>query len=422
MNRDVSSLKTEFQRISEEKKAYSLARGNPATANLDLLTPYQVEAFQDLAARGFVVDGVDLRNYGGDSFGLKGIRRLFAEQILSSAWEQTAVYNNSSLELQARIVQWGFVKPFPGAAAPWVRGRAKAILIDPCYDRHRRICEAYGLEVLSVPMTKDGPDVAKMAAFIEGDSDVVLAIMVPMHSNPCGTTYSNDTIRSLVSLRPKNAGFRYVVDNAYAVHHLYDDIPSQVSFLDAAGAAGNPDIAFVFGSTSKITWAGSGLGAVTSTAQNMEWFRGLFESDTIGPSKIWHYVVERAISNYPGQIRGLMQAHAHIIRPKFDAVHTALAEELEGMCRSDGAPVATWTSPKGGYFLLVQTEPGLASKVIAACKDVGLTLTPAGATSPDKAKNRDTDIRLAPTSLGTPAEAAAAARVLATCIKLVSLT
>lgn len=383
-----------------------MTRGKPAADQLDLANdlltlPGNRDYFSEA--------GDDARNYGVLQ-GLPEVRALFAP-MLGAPPGQIFVADNSSLAVMHDCIVWALLKGVPGSAEPW--GRAPAFICPvPGYDRHFALCEEYGVRMLPVPMTGHGPGMDAVEA-LAADPTVKGMWCVPKYSNPSGDVYSDETVHRLAAMRTGAPDFRLFWDNAYAVHHLTDR-PHEISnILDACAKAGNPDRAFIFGSTSKITLAGAGLAFFASSPANLAWFMARVFKRTIGSDKLNQLRHVRFLKNHDGLMRH-MDGHRALLAPKFKAVETALESRLAGT----GA--ATWAKPEGGYFISLNAAPGTAKQVVALAKDAGLALTAAGSTWPHGADPHDSNLRLAPT-FPSLAEVTAASEGIALCILLAAV-
>ena len=385
-----------------------MTRGKPAPEQLDLSNPmltlpgngdYHTEA------------GEDARNYGGLQ-GLPEVRRLFAP-MLQAPFDQIVVGDNSSLALMHDCVAWAMLHGVPGSEMPWARDTAPAFLCPvPGYDRHFAICEAFGIRMLPVPMTGDGPDMDVVEALV-ADPSVRGMWCVPKYANPSGETYSDATIRRLAAMATGASDFRLFWDNAYAVHHLTERRHAIPSILDLCAQASHPERAFVFASTSKVTLAGAGLAFFAGSPANVRWYLGRAAFRTIGPDKLNQLRHLRFLKDFAG-IEAHMEAQRALIAPKFDAVLDALEARLAGT----GA--ARWSRPDGGYFVAVDVMDGTARRVVDLAREAGIALTPAGATSPYGHDPHDRTLRLAPT-YPSLRDVRAAAEGIALCILLAAL-
>ncbi|WP_428538783.1 aminotransferase class I/II-fold pyridoxal phosphate-dependent enzyme [Rhodopila sp.] len=389
-----------------------MTRGKPAPDQLDL-------ANEMLALPGnrdyFAEAGDDARNYGVLQ-GLPEARALFAPMLGAPA-EQIFVADNSSLAVMHDCIVWALLKGVPGGASAWgstmVQQTAPAFICPvPGYDRHFALCEEYRIRMLPVALTGQGPDMDAVEALV-ADPSVKAMWCVPKYSNPTGEVYSAETVRRLTAMRTGAADFRLFWDNAYAVHHLTGQQREIPSILDACAAAGNPDRAFVFGSTSKITLAGAGLAFFASSPANLAWFMARAFKRTIGSDKLNQLRHVRFLHDQAGLMRH-MDRHRALLAPKFRAVEAALDQRLAGT----GA--ATWARPEGGYFISLDAVPGTAKAVVALARDAGLALTAAGSTWPNGHDPHDSNLRLAPT-FPSLADVTAASEAIALCILLAAI-
>jgi DNA-binding transcriptional MocR family regulator len=364
----------------------NLTRGKPSPEQLDLSNellrlPDNGDFLQ--------ADGGDTRNYFGSLQGLLEARVLFSE-MLGAPPEQIVIGNNSSLAMMHDCIVYGMLKGLPNSQKPWAKDEPITFLCPaPGYDRHFAICETYGIRMIAVPMTESGPDMDKVEQLV-ADPSVRGMWCVPKYSNPDGVVYSREVVGRIAKMRTGAADFRVFWDNAYGVHHLTDVRYEVANILDACRAAGNTDRAFVFASTSKITFAGGGLALFASSPLNVGWLVGCMSKRTIGPDKLNQLRHVRFLKNGAG-IHQLMEKHRQIIVPKFAAVENGLSKHL------DGTGVATWTRPAGGYFISVNLLTGSARRVVELANQAGLALVPAGASFPYGRDPRDGHLRIAPT-------------------------
>jgi DNA-binding transcriptional MocR family regulator len=288
------------------------------------------------------------------------------------------------------------------------------IVTVPGYDRHFSLLDALGFEMVSVAITPDGPDMDAVEKLVASDPAIKGIMFVPTYSNPTGDTVSDETVRRLAGMKTAAPDFTIFADDAYRVHHLSDDPAEPLNLLRACESAGNPDRVYLFGSTSKITFAGAGIGFMASSEANVAYITRLIGFQSIGPNKIEQYRHVKFINSYPGGLDGLMRDHAANLRPKFEAVQSVLEKEL------GNGRYATWTNPKGGYFVSLDTVCPVADRVVELAKGAGVALTPAGATYPHKNDPNNSNIRLSP-SRPPVAEVAQAMEVVALCVKLATL-
>ncbi len=336
-------------------------------------------------------DGVDLRNYGGLN-GIPEARRFFAE-FLETTPDKVVVGGNSSLSMMWDVLANAMAYGVPGGLGGWRgQGPVKMICPVPGYDRHFAICEQLGIEMPTVPMTPDGPDMDAVEALV-ADPAVKAMWCVPKYSNPSGEVYSDETVERLASMKTAAPDFRLMWDNAYAVHHLGDGPAPLKNVLAAAEKAGNPDRPIVFGSTSKITYAGAGVAALAASAANVKDHLTKINFAMIGPDKINQVRHVRFFGDLAG-LKRHMDRHAEIVGPKFKAVAESLERNL------GGKGIASWSAPKGGYFVSVDLVDGTAKEVVRLCAEAGVKMTPAGATYPYGKDPRDRNLRIAPTLPG----------------------
>ena len=360
-------------------------------------------------------DGTDCRNYGGDPRGLPEMRALFGE-ILGVDAELVFVGGNASLQWMHDLVVQAMLVGVPGGEAWGGRGRAVPVkFLCPCpgYDRHFALLERYDIEMLKVAMGEDGPDVDEIARLAGSDPNVKGMFCVPRYSNPTGVTYSDDVVEAIASMRTAAPDFRIIWDDAYALH-AFDGEPDRLASLyDRCAAHGNEDRAFLVTSFSKVTFGGSGLAAVAASPRNGDWIRGFRSIQTIGPNKLNQLAHAHFFDGAVSAVRDHMKGHADLIRPKFEAVLRVLDERLGDL------GVASWSRPRGGYFVNLDTAPGCARAVVEMAGEAGVKLTPAGATFPYGIDPQDRNIRVAPT-LPALDEIETATGLLADCIVLVS--
>ena len=379
-----------------------MTRGKPAADQLDLAEPM-------LALPGnrdhFSEAGDDARNYGVLQ-GLPEVRRLFSTMV-GAPPAQIVVLDNSSLAVMHDTIVWALLKGVPGGAEPW--SKPAFLCPVPGYDRHFALCEEFGIRMIPVPMTGQGPDmdvVEKLAA----DPSVKGMWCVPKYSNPGGDVYSDETVRRLAHMQTGAPDFRLFWDNAYTVHHLTPHRHEVADILDLCQQAGHPDRAFIFASTSKVTLAGAGLAFFASSPANVAWYMARMFKRTIGSDKLNQLRHVRFLKDHAGLMRH-MDGHRALLAPKFAAVQAALDARLTGT----GA--ATWARPEGGYFISLDATPGTAKTVVALARDAGLALTAAGSTWPGGHDPEDSNLRLAPT-FPSLADVTAASEGIALCILL----
>lgn len=381
-----------------------LTRGKPSSEQLDLS-----DRLLSLPTTTTDRAGTDVRNYGGLE-GLLELREIFAD-LLGVETAQVLCQGNSSLTLMHQVVTDLLLWGAPGVDRPWKDEEVvKFVCPVPGYDRHFSMLADFGIEMVTVPMHEDGPDVDAVAALVADDPSVKGLWIVPTYANPSGSVCSQEVAARLMAMPTAAPDFRVFWDNAYAVHHLTDAEVKSADAFSLAAASGHPDRPIMFASTSKITYAGAGVAVVALSEANKAWFLRHLGMASIGPDKVNHLRHVEFFGNADG-VRAHMRKHREIIAPKFAAVDAALTAELEGL------DVAEWTRPTGGYFVNLDVLDGTASRVVELAKAAGIALTPAGASFPHGRDPRDRNIRLAPTfpSLG---EVETAMAGVATCVAL----
>jgi DNA-binding transcriptional MocR family regulator len=402
--------KEQAQQAYEAFKAKSLklnlTRGKPASSQLELST----ELLALPGASDFTAEGAtDCRNYGGLQ-GLAEARRLFSG-MMGAPPEQVIVANNASLALMHDVAAYSLLKGTCDSATPWSRQGDIAFLCPvPGYDRHFKICEDYGIRMVSVPLNDDGPEMDEVERLVANDASIKGIWCVPKYSNPTGAVYSDSVVERLAGMKTAAPDFRVFWDNAYSVHHLTSERIEIANILELAAKHGNPNRAFVFASTSKITLAGSGLALFASSKANVKWLTDRMTPRTIGPDKVNQLRHVRMLKNEAG-ILALMDRHRTLIAPKFEKVLEIFDRDLTGI------PGTSWTRPKGGYFISLEVPKGCARRVVALAKEAGVELTPAGSTHPYGKDPEDRTIRIAPTFPDLP-EVAMAAQGVAVCVQL----
>ncbi|WP_433249409.1 aminotransferase class I/II-fold pyridoxal phosphate-dependent enzyme [Streptosporangium sp. CA-135522] len=382
-----------------------LTRGKPSGRQLDLSS-----ALLTLPDGHTAAAGTDCRNYGGLQ-GLAEIRALFSGLLQVPAGQLVAA-GNSSLSLMHDSIVHALLSKLPGAGRRWVEEPRIAFLCPvPGYDRHFALCERFGIELIAVPMNDEGPDMDVVERLVSEGPQVKGIWCVPKYSNPSGVSYSDETVRRLAAMPAAAPDFRIFWDNAYAVHHLTDTPVEIADLLALCAEHGNPDRAFVFGSTSKITFSGGGVAFFGSSPANVAWLLGHMGKGTIGPDKINQLRHVEFLRDEDGLLEH-MRRHRELIRPKFDAVDLILAKEL------GGTGLASWSNPPGGYFIALDVLEGCARQVVSRAAEAGIALTPAGATHPYGNDPRDSTIRIAPTYPELD-ELELAIAGLAVCVRLV---
>ncbi|MEF2845951.1 MAG: aminotransferase class I/II-fold pyridoxal phosphate-dependent enzyme [Eggerthellaceae bacterium] len=407
-----AALTEEYETYKAQGLSLNMARGKPGKDQLALSMPMLDEVSSSDECKA--ADGTDIRNYGVVD-GLPEAKELMAS-MLDDKPENVIVCGNSSLNIMYDTVMRCWVFGTLGST-PWSKlEKVKFICPVPGYDRHFGVTEAFGIEMVPVPMTAEGPDMDKVEELVANDSAFKGIWCVPKYSNPGGVTYSDDVVRRLASMKCAADDFRIFWDNAYTVHHLYDDVAHQDQLLDIAKAceeAGNPNRYFKFASTSKVTFPGAGISAIAASAENIAEIKKRMGVQTIGHDKINQLRHVRFLKDAKG-IAEHMAKHAAILRPKFELVLKMLSEGLEG------TGCGTWSNPRGGYFISFDAPEGTAKHIVTLAKEAGVTMTGAGATWPYKNDPKDSNIRIAPT-LPPLDELEAAMKVFVCCVKLASV-
>ena len=397
--------KQNYSELQAKGLKLDLTRGKPSPAQLDLsneLLSLPGENYRD-------GDGTDTRNYGG-LHGLPELRAIFGE-LLGIPVPNLLAGNNASLEFMHDVVVFSMLHGGVDSAQPWVAEPAvKFLCPSPGYDRHFAITETLGIEMITVPMLEDGPDVDLIEELVAADPAIKGMWCVPVYSNPTGVTYSWETVRRLVQMNTAATDFRLIWDNAYPVHTLTHDFVQQVDVLGLAEAAGNPNRPVVFSSTSKITFAGAGVSFFGGSLGNVAWYLQYAGKKSIGPDKVNQLRHLRFFGDADG-VRLQMQRHQQILAPKFALVQEILEDRL------GESKIASWTDPKGGYFVSLDVLAGTAKRTVALAKDAGIAVTEAGSAFPYRKDPEDKNIRIAPSFPGLP-ELRDAIDGLATCALL----
>lgn len=401
-------LAESYNKILEEKLSLDMSRGKPEKLQLDLTQPMLTVLAED--GDCIAESGADYRNYGIVE-GIPEARKLFAD-LLGVSSDKVIVGGNSSLNLMFDQLTRCMLYGVPGGNGPWVKNSVnKFICPVPGYDRHFAICESLGIEMVNVPMTENGPDMDAVEELVK-DPDVRGMWNIPKYSNPSGITYSDETVKRLAKLKPASKDFRIFWDNAYCIHSIYEDTPL-LNIIEECEKAGNPNLVYVFTSTSKITYPGAGVAVVASSVENIKAIIDVMKYQTIGHDKLNMLRHVRYFGSADGMIE-YMKKHAEILRPKFDVVLDTLEAEL----KDTGA--ASWQKPLGGYFVSLDVLPGCAKRTVELCKKAGVVLTGAGATYPYGIDPEDKNIRIAP-SYPNIEELKKAIYVLCVCTKLAAV-
>lgn len=397
-------INTRYEDFKGKNLSLDLTRGKPSAQQLDLSN-----GLLSLLGEGSTtdVDGTDARNYGNLA-GLKSIRTIWAD-ILGVPVEEIIAENNASLEIMHYVLTFAMLHGLPSSPQPWVKENTlKWLCPVPGYDRHFSITETLGFEMIQVPMNEDGPDADAIADLVANDPSIKGMWLVPVFANPDGTVTSREVAEKLVSMPTAASDFTIMWDNAYGIHTLTDEFPEILPIVKMAADAGHPDRVFQLTSSSKITFAGAGVSFLNTSSTNLDWYKKYLGIATIGPNKISQLAHVRFFGNADG-VKAHMLKHKDILAPKFAAVEKILAERLGEY------DVATWTEPKGGYFISLDVVPGTAKRVVALAAEAGIKLTNAGSAYPKGEDPKETNIRLAP-SLPSLEEITVAMDGVATCV------
>ena len=399
------SLKEAYDSYQTKNLKLDMSRGKPCSQQLDL-------SIDMLGITDYKAEGIDCRNYGGLD-GLPEIKEIFA-QILGVSPKQVIVGGNSSLAMMHDTVARAMLLGVVDSETPWVKlPIVKFLCPSPGYDRHFAICELFGIQMITVGMNEDGPDMDEVERLAAEDDSIKGIWCIPYYSNPTGIVYLDEVVERLAKMETKAPDFKIFWDNAYAVHHLNDKPKELRNILDACNSFGHPDRVFMFSSTSKISFAGAGVAAMASSSANIDFIMKQLNKQTIGPDKLNQLRHLQFFGNIDG-INEHMKKHAEIIRPKFDRVLEILDEELADL------GIASWTHPEGGYFISLDTMEGCAKRVVELALSAGVVLTPAGATFPYGKDPKDQNIRIAPT-FPPMDELEQAMKLVSLCVKLVSV-
>jgi DNA-binding transcriptional MocR family regulator len=357
-------------------------------------------------------DGTDCRNYGVLD-GIGEAKHLLGDMMEVPA-ENIIIYGNSSLNVMYDTVSRSMTHGVMGNT-PWCKlDKVKFLCPVPGYDRHFAITQYFGIEMIPISMTEEGPDMDLVEKYVSEDESVKGIWCVPKYSNPQGYSYSDETVRRFANLKPKAKDFRIYWDNAYTIHHLYDDDQDVLlEILDECRKAGNPDMVYKFASTSKISFPGSGIAAIAASLNNLTDIKKQLGMQTIGHDKVNQLRHVRFFGNMDGMTEH-MRKHADILRPKFETVIEILERELGGL------GIGSWTKPKGGYFISFDSLPGCAKEIVTRCKKAGVVMTGAGATYPYGIDPQDSNIRIAP-SYPPLADLKVATELFSLCVKIVSI-
>ena len=410
LQKELEELRARHARYAADIVRLDMTRGKPGADQLELSEKMLgiIQTNDDC----FDENGLDCRNYGLLD-GIPEAKKLFAD-VLGVRPEQLILGGNSSLNMMFDTVARAFCFGNLNSVQPWSKEeKIKFLCPAPGYDRHFSICQQFNIQMIYVPMMEDGPDMDMVEKLVETDEAVKGIWCVPKYSNPTGTVYSDQVIRRFAALKPKARDFRIFLDNAYAVHDLYDEHPQILNILDACAEAGNPDMVYMFSSTSKITYPGSGVAMLASSVDNIEYIKKQTGVQTIGPDKLNQLRHVRMFKDKESLMEQ-MKKHAAILRPKFEAVDSALERDL------GGKEIATWSKPLGGYFVNFDSMSGCAKRIYHLCDEAGVALTKVGATFPYGNDTEDRNIRIAP-SFPPVEELTVAMERFTVCVRIASI-
>ena len=406
---EYATLLKEFEALKAKGLKLDMSRGKPGKAQLDIISE---ELYDLLDGRSdYVSDGIDVRNYG-EVAGLPAAKRLFAE-ILRCRPEQVFVGGNASLQLMYDTISKAYTHGLVNSERPWCKEPVlKWLCPVPGYDRHFKITESFGFEMINIPMNADGPDMDMVEELVK-DPTVKGIWCVPKYSNPDGIIYSDEVVNRMASMKPAAKDFTIMWDNAYCVHEFEGEYVDYPSILQLCEKYGNPDMVFEFASTSKITLPGAGVGCFATSEKNMKYMSVLTNIQVISYDKVNQHRHVLYLQNMEHTLE-IMKKHAAILGPKFRTVLDTLEKEIAPL------KIASWQRPSGGYFVSLNAMPGTAKRTWELCKEAGVTMTNAGATFPYGKDPKDSNLRIAP-SLPPVAELEAALEILCVCLKLSAL-
>lgn len=381
------NVQKEYDDFKNQGLSLNMARGKPSSAQLDLAMK-MLAAVNSYDADYKASDGTDCRNYGGLD-GIIDAKNLFSP-MLGVSNDELIVCGNSSLNIMYDTIAKCIIFGVDGVQKPWKDyEKIKWLCPAPGYDRHFAICESFGIEMITIPLNEDGPDMDMIEKMVAEDDTIKGIWCVPMYSNPTGITYSDEVVKRFANLKPAAKDFRIFWDNAYCIHHLTETPDKLLNILDECKNAGNDDMVYMFASTSKITFAGGGIAVMAASKANVDYIKSLMTVQTIGFDKINQLRHAKFFGNYEG-LMAQMEKHRAILQPKFDMVLDTLEREIAPL------GIGSWHKPRGGYFVSFDALDGCAKRICQLCKDAGVVLTGAGATFPYGKDPHDSNIRIAP--------------------------
>jgi len=404
-----NELEAKYNRFKSLGLKLNMARGNPCKEQLDISEPMLsiLKTNEDC----FDAYGNDCRNYGILD-GIPEVKSLFAELMNTESTDEIIIGGNSSLNMMFDNISRAMLFGVYGGDKPWGKcDKVKFLCPVPGYDRHFRICETFGIEMINVPLLATGPDMDMVEKLVAEDEEIKGIWCVPKYSNPSGITYSEETVRRFANLSPKAKDFRVFWDNAYSLHDISDRSDILLNVLEEAKKVGKGDMIYKFMSTSKVSYPGAGIAAMAATKNNTDFIKKYLGVQTIGSDKLNQLRHLRYFRDAEG-VRQQMARHAEIIKPRFAIVIYILEKEI--------ADIASWSNPNGGYFINLTVPDGCAKRVVALMKEAGVSMTPAGATFPYGVDPRDNSIRIAPTNPPVY-ELQTAAEILCVCVRLAAI-
>ena len=410
LEEELLKQKEAYKEICAKNISLDMSRGKPGPDQLDLSMD-MLDVFNSKSELKSE-NGFDCRNYGVMD-GIPEAKKLMAD-IMGTKPENVIVYGNASLNIMYDTVSRSYTHGVNGST-PWCKlEKVKWLCPVPGYDRHFAVTEQFGIEMINVPLLEDGPDMDMVEELVSKDAAIKGIWCVPKYANPTGTSYSDEVVKRMAALKPAAEDFRIYWDNAYGIHHLYEDKQdSLVEIFMECKKEGNPDMVYKFCSTSKVSFPGSGVAAIAASTENLVAIREQMQIQTIGHDKLNQLRHARYYKDIHGMVQH-MKKHADILRPKFETVLNVLEKELGGL------EIGSWIRPRGGYFISFDAMEGCAKAIVAKAKEAGLVMTGAGATFPYGKDPKDSNIRIAP-SYPTPEELAVAADIFVLSVKLVSI-
>ncbi len=405
---ELKKVRAEFDALCAKKLSLNMARGKPGAHQLDLSTDMLTIVNDPAQCK---IDGIDARNYG-ELAGLPSAKKLFAE-ILGVTPEQCFIGGSASLQLMYDVIAKAYTHGLRHSPKPWAReDHIKWLCPAPGYDRHFNVTKSFGMELITVPMLDDGPDMDMVEQLVK-DPTVKGIWCVPKYSNPEGVIYSEETVRRFAALKPAAPDFTIMWDNAYCVHEFEGEFVPFPDIISLCAEQGRPDMAWEFASTSKITFPGAGISVLASSLDNLAYYKSLATFQIISYDKM-NQLRHVLFLKDKAHTLDFMKKHAEVLRPRFHCVLEVLDREIAPL------GLAEWKHPKGGYFVSVNTIPGLATRTWELCKQAGVTMTKAGATYPNGFDPNDSNIRIAP-SFPELDELRQAMEIFCTCLKLAAL-